>query len=121
MTIICASQRYLISVSRFLLDHASGLQHIGPFSTSAGVAVLKMLAEVVCTEELLGRVALSKLVNLLQVSNACVPVLIGSYLALPRRRGRSGTMEVFPTVPTSVSLAWVVGGLMKGPVIAGQY
>lgn len=42
------------------------------------MTVLEVLAKVVCPEELLGRVALSELVLLLQVSNALFPVLFSS-------------------------------------------
>lgn len=60
-----------------LLHQTSILQHVGPLAAGACVTVLEMLPKVVGPVELLGGVALSELVLLLQVSNALFPVLVG--------------------------------------------
>lgn len=68
---------------RLLGNHAGILEHIGPLARRARVAVLKVLAEVVGAEELLGRVALAELVGVVEVADALGPVLVrGDALAL---------------------------------------
>lgn len=76
-------------LGRLLFLHASILQDIGPFAARTGVRVLEMLAEVVGAKELLGIVALAKLVHGRQVFEAPVPVRpreIGEFFAaIPAR------------------------------------
>lgn len=50
---------------RILFKHTSIFQHVSPFTTGAGMAVLEMLSEMVRAIELLGRITLSKFVSLL--------------------------------------------------------
>lgn len=59
-----------------LIQHACVLKHVCPLSTGASVAVLEMLPEVVRPVELLGRVALTELVHLLQMPDALVPIQV---------------------------------------------
>ena len=58
---------------QWLVLHAGVLKHVGPLATCAGMAVLQMLAEVVCAEELLRLVTLSKLVHMVEMFRAKLP------------------------------------------------
>lgn len=57
-----------------LILHARIFQLICPFSTGSGMTVLQMLTEVVCAEEFLVDVALSKFVHDVEMLNALVPI-----------------------------------------------
>lgn len=57
-----------------LVLHASIFQHVGPFPACASVAMFQVLPEVVCPEELLALVALTKFVHMVEVFHAVVPV-----------------------------------------------
>lgn len=48
-----ASIRRLVAESGLLFDHARRLQHVGPLATCTCVTVLKVLSEMVRSEELL--------------------------------------------------------------------
>ena len=58
-----------------LLHHACIFQHVGPFSASARVAVLEVLAEMISPVELLGAIAFPELVVVLQMANTLIPIL----------------------------------------------
>lgn len=73
---------------RFIL-HACILEHVGPFTARSLVAVLQVLPEVISAEELFGLVALPKLVHMVQMFSANIPL----------RR----VWEVLPTVATYIS------------------
>ena len=47
--------------------HAGVFQHVGPFAAGTMMAVLEMLSEVVCSEELLGMVTLSEFVHMVEM------------------------------------------------------
>lgn len=82
------------------------------------MAVLEVLAEMIRSEELLGRVALAELVNLLQVSYTLIPVLVGSHLAPLNTDGVPRTVKVFSTIPTRVSLTRKARRLVERAVVA---
>lgn len=62
---------------RSFLLHACIFQDIGPLPTRACMAVLEMLAEMVCTEELLRIVAFAELVYDGEMLESAVPVWLG--------------------------------------------
>jgi hypothetical protein len=106
------------------LEHAGILQHVGPLSTCARVAVLEMLSEVIRSEELFGRVALSELMHLLQMPNTFIPILFSS---VSRRittvqgtstRATSRSCEFVAAVATGVSFARSVSRIVKSPVVS---
>lgn len=114
------------SLSRgWVLVHKAGiLQHVGPLAAGSGMAMLQVLTEVVCAVKLLGRVALPKLVHLLEVTDALFPILVsGSFLhgtPVARAGRRAGAGEFVSTVAAGISLARAVGGLVEGTVVARQ-
>lgn len=59
---------------RWLLLHASSLQHVCPFPARTSMTMLEVLSEVIGTEELLALVALAELVHDGQVLTASNPV-----------------------------------------------
>lgn len=67
-----------IQATRTLVHKARSFKQIGPFTAGNGMAEPEMLAEVISAVEFLRRVAFSKFVRLLQVTNSCVPILVGS-------------------------------------------
>lgn len=79
--------------------------------------MLEMLAEVIGAVEFLGAVAFAELVHVLQVSDALVPVRLGSMARrqsstaasciIPRAAARP--RELIAAVTTSISLAWAGG------------
>ena len=73
---------------RWLVSHASVFQHIGPFSAGTCMAVLQVLSEMVCAEKLLGLVAFSKFVHVIQMFGSRFPI---------RRVGK-----FFTAIPTDV-------------------
>lgn len=75
-----------------LVSHASIFQHVGPFATGACMAMLKVLSEMVGTEELLGLVAFTKFMHVIQVLRSCFPVRgVGKFLtAVPANVCGSG-------------------------------
>lgn len=64
----------LFADNTWLVAHTSILKHIGPFAGHATMAVLEMLAEVVCTEELFGLIAFPKFVLVVQMLAPDLPV-----------------------------------------------
>jgi hypothetical protein len=58
---------------RRFVFHTHGFEHVGPLSAVASMTMLQVLAEMVGSEELLGLVALAKLVNGVDVFCARVP------------------------------------------------
>lgn len=117
----------LVSIARlhrFLVHEAGILKHVCPFAAGACVAMLEMLAEVVGTVELLGRVAFPKLVNLLQVADAFVPVLVSRALwddataKSTSARRNACARKLVAAVAADVSLSRPVSRLMEGSVIA---
>jgi len=109
-----------------LFEHASILQHVGPLSTGARVAVLEMLSEVIRSEELFGRVALSELVHLLQMPNAFIPVLFRS---VPGRittvqgtstRTTSRSCKLITAVAAGVSFTRSVSRIVESPIVSRQ-
>lgn len=109
-----------------LVHHTGVLEHVGPLAARACVAVLQMLSEVVRTVKLLGRVALSKLVHLLQVLDPLVPILV---CGVSRRittaehscaRPASRPREFVAAVATGVSFSRPVGRVVEGPVISRE-
>lgn len=104
----------LVSVARLrgiLIHEARILQHVGPLAAGTGMAVLEMLTEVVGAVKLLGRVAFSKLVHLLEVANTLVPVLVGrtfgedSAAEGASARDQAATGKLVAAVAADVSLA----------------
>lgn len=87
------------------------------------MAVLEVLTEVVGAVELLGRVALAELVNLLKVANAFVPILVGRALRQNAStqgagaRGDTCASKLVAAVATDVSLAGSVSGFVEGSVV----
>lgn len=99
------------------LNHAGVFEHVCPLPTGAGVAVLEVLAEVVGTVELLARVALAKLVHVLEMTDPVLPVLVAdanSGLGLP------GSGKLIPAVPANVGFAGPCGAVVERPLIASQ-
>lgn len=85
-----------------------------------------MLSEVIRSEELFRRVALSELVHLLQMPDAFIPVLFSS---VSRRittvQGTSAwaasrSWKFVAAVATGVSFARSVSRIMKSPVVSGK-
>lgn len=85
-----------------------------------------MLSEVVRSEELFGRVALSELVYFLQVPDTLIPVLVRG---VPRRitttqstgtRATSRSWEFIAAVPAGVSFARSVSRIMESPIVSGE-
>ncbi len=76
-----------------------------------------MLAEVIRTIELFARVAFSKLVDVLEMANAILPVLLrdgDTTLAAP------GSRELVPTVAARIGFAWLCRAVMESALIARQ-
>ena len=77
------------------------------------MAVLEMLAEMVCPEKLLRRITFTEFMCLLQVADTLIPILVGSVLdddaavesAFARTVARSS--ELISTVAADVCLARV--------------
>lgn len=103
-----------------LIQHAGVLQHVGPLSAGSSVAVLEVLSEMVCAEELLAGVALPELVNLLQVADTLLPILVRSMTGCRCTRSPAVTRELFPTVAASVGLARSVGTVVESTVVTVQ-
>jgi hypothetical protein len=86
------------------------------------MTVLEMLAEVVGAEELLARVALSELVDILKVTDSLFPVLLAGKAAclLTTRCRRSRPDKLIAAVATCVGLAWTARTLMESPLVTGE-
>lgn len=88
--------------------------------------VLEVLAEVVCTEELLARVALAELVHLLEVAYALLPVLVrrrthrDASAGRSRSDGRPAAVVVLAAVAARVGLARMGRALVECTVVALQ-
>lgn len=90
------------------------------------MAVLEMLSEVIRSEELFGRVALSELVHLLQMPNAFIPVLFRS---VPGRittvqgtstRTTSRSCKLITAVAAGVSFTRSVSRIVESPIVSRQ-
>lgn len=106
------------------LHHACVFQHVGPLAARPGVAVLQMLAEVVCPVKLLGRVALSELVHVLQMPDPLVPVM---FCGVPRYDAAAegtvpgtaaGPGELVAAVAARIGLARAVRRVVKSAIVA---
>lgn len=84
------------------------------------MAVLQMLSKMIRPVKLLGAVALPKLVMILQVSDALIPILICHVSSMACGAHRAGTRKLLATVATRVSLARARSRFVEGPVVAGQ-
>lgn len=79
-----------------------------------------MLSEMIRPEKLLGAVALSELVMILQMSDALVPVLLCHVSSMAGGTHGAGTRKLLATVTTSVRLPGARSRFVEGPVVAGQ-
>ena len=81
------------------------------------MAMLEMLAEMVCAEKLLARVAFAELVNVLKMACALFPVLVvnkGAIWISPCPG------ELVPAVTTCISFAWPCRTVVERPIVARQ-
>ena len=90
------------------------------------MAMLEVLPEVIRSVKLLGRVALPKLVHVLQVSNALFPIL---FRGVPGRDaaaeaaapdGVAGPGKLVPAVTTGVGLPGAAGRVVEGTVVSRE-
>lgn len=85
-----------------------------------------MLSEVIRSEELFGRVALSELVNFLQMPDALIPVLIRG---VPRcittvqgtcTRAATRAHKFIAAIAAGVSFAGSVSRIVESPIVSGE-
>ena len=81
-TVCCQDNGAHSLLRRRFVVHTSVLQHVRPLPTLALMTVFQMLAKVVCSIELFGLVAFSKLVDVVQMLGSNVPLWwIGEFFA----------------------------------------
>jgi hypothetical protein len=85
-----------------------------------------MLSEVIRSEELFGRVALSELVNLLQMPDALIPVLVcgvpGRVTTVQGTRTRAATRanKFIAAVAAGVSFTRSVSRIVESSIVSGE-
>jgi hypothetical protein len=90
------------------------------------MAVLQVLAEVICAEKLLGRIALAELVYSLEMLVALFNVLLGGIswhdttVQGPAARAHARPGKVESAVTAGVSFTRPIRWVVKGPVVAWQ-
>lgn len=104
---------------RFLVYHASVLEHVGPLATGTSVAVLQVLPEMISPVEFLACVALPELVHILQVVDAQFPVRVGNESSRGRCRVPRAS-ELLATIPANVCVAGTGGAIVECPLVARQ-
>lgn len=104
---------------RFLVYHASVLEHVGPLATGTSVAVLQVLPEMIGPVEFLACVALPELVHILQVVDAQFPVRVGNESSRGRCRVPRAS-ELLATIPANVCVAGAGGAIVECPLVARQ-
>lgn len=84
------------------------------------MAVLQMLPEMVRPVELLRRIALPELVDVLEMPDALIPILLRRVSWRPAVLCLPAAHELLPAIPARIRLARPVGALVERAVVAGQ-
>ena len=84
------------------------------------MAVLEVLSEMICSEKLLARVALSELVDVLEMADTLVPVLFRGMTDHRSARAASVAQEFVAAVAASIGLTRTTGALVKSSAIVRQ-